>query len=357
MLFDSKFNRCRDVVTIAQVEGQDSSAVVHILQLRQGLVAGRFSYTCEVPYGLKDEEDAASAIQTVLQRRHYPSGEESRDSRFSWFPDEVLLSHIPVDAKELRTAIRGARSLVEPLRKRTITIKTASSKGQRKAVDARALEFAMENAQQVAYERSLGQEKRSALPSSIDGTAAKELANLLSLEKGPSRIECYDVSHTQGDFPVASRVVFIDGKPEPSLYRKFNIQTVEGVDDYASLEEVLERRFRRAWINGQGCPVDKEDPWAIPDLIVIDGGPGQLGAAIKGMSKASILPNNSSTQDDESLMNRRAHVAICALAKNQEHVFVHGRKDPVNNAPDSPALLLLRSLRDESHRFALSKYT
>jgi excinuclease ABC subunit C len=268
----------------------------------------------------------------------------------------------------LKSTIRQARNGVEPAQKSTITITCAATKRVRLEVDTRALKFASENARQVAFEKSLGAIEGSTL-SSVDGTAAIELASLLSLDNAPTRIECYDISHTQGDFAVGSRVVFLGGKPAPQLYRRFNIQTVEGVDDYASLEEVLERRFRRAWINGEGGPVDKEDPWALPDLVVIDGGPGQLGAAIKGMGKANIYPMSSlpsdTTSDDileedaeqqDTDPSRRAYVAICSLAKNQEEVFVYGQKKAVNDAPDSPALLLLRSLRDESHRFALNAH-
>jgi excinuclease ABC subunit C len=176
---------------------------------------------------------------------------------------------------------------------------------------------------------------------------------MLSLQKEPSRIECYDISHTQGSVPVGSRVVFVDGKPVPELYRIFNIKTVDGINDYASLEEILERRFRRAWINGEGGPVDSSDPWALPDLVVIDGGPGQLGAAVNGMAKASIYPTAIGLATERSGVTRSAHVPICSLAKNKEQVFVYGRTDPINETPDSAALLLLRSLRDESHRFAL----
>jgi excinuclease ABC subunit B len=368
MLFDSKYNQCRDVVAIGQVDNDASTAVVLVVQLRDGLVAGRFSYECKLPTGLNQEVDFSDVIQTVLERQHYPSGEESPGTRFSYFPDEVLLSHPPLDAKELKATIRQARNGVEPDRKSPITITCAATKGARLDVDARALEFASENARQVAFEKSLGAIEGSTL-SSVDGTAAIELASLLSLDNAPTRIECYDISHTQGDFAVGSRVVFVGGKPAPHLYRRFNIQTVEGVDDYASLEEVLERRFRRAWINGEGGPVDEDDPWALPDLVVIDGGPGQLGAAIKGMGKANIHPMSSlssdTTSDDileedaeqqDSDPSRRAFVAICSLAKNQEEVFVYGQKKAVNDAPDSPALLLLRSLRDESHRFALNAH-
>jgi excinuclease ABC subunit B len=359
MLFDSKYNTCRDVVAIGKVDSDTSKAVVLVLQLRGGLVAGRFTYECELVTGMTQEEDYSDVIQTVLEKQHYPSGEESPDTRFSYFPDEVLLSHPPLDAKELKATIRRARSVVEPGRKKAVTITSAAIKGPRVEIDARALEFAKENARQVAFEKSLVNLQNGAL-SSVDGTAAKELAIMLSLESVPSRIECYDISHSQGDYAVGSRVVFLDGKPAPHLYRKFNIKTVEGVDDYASLEEVLERRFNRAWIKRERGHVDEDDPWALPDLVVIDGGRGQLGAAIKGMGKASILPTPSIGAEILDVKNqnrsRSASVAVCALAKSQEEVFVHWQKNAVNDTPDSPALLLLRSLRDESHRFALNAH-
>jgi excinuclease ABC subunit C len=356
-LFDSKYNECRDVVAIAQIDGQETTAVVHVLQLRQGLVAGRFSYSCQVPLGLREDEDFAYAIQSVLEKQHYPSGEEAIDSRFSWFPDEILISHTPIDAVSLKKTIAQARKEVEGTA-RSVSISIPATKGPRHEVDARALEFALENAQQVAHERMLGEAVGS--QTALDGTAAAELAEMLALEKAPTRIECYDISHTQGEFAVGSRVVFIDGKPAPEFYRKFNIRTVEGVDDYASLEEVIERRFRRAWINGVGGPVDKDSEWGLPCLVVIDGGPGQLGAAIRGMSKAKVFPSPlqkvSVNGERHTGANRAAHVAICALAKSEERIYVHGQKEPINDSSDSAALLLLRALRDESHRFALQAH-
>lgn len=200
---------------------------------------------------------------------------------------------------------------------------------------------------------------------------------MLEVESPLKRIECYDISHTQGEDAVGSRVVFIDGKPVPSLYRRFNIKTVDGVDDYASLSEVLERRFKHAWVNGKGGLVEGKDPWTLPDLVVIDGGVGQLGAAIKGMEKASIFPATRQSLPSEEgeiieehyvdsiesglklvegTLSRFGAVPICALAKNKEEVFIHGRSTPVNDSPDSAGLLLLRSLRDESHRFALRNH-
>ena len=235
-------------------------------------------------------------------------------------------------------------------------VRGPAKRGKNKESDQRALALAIENAKQAAFERSLDS-VRSAAKTSMDGTALKELAEYLGLEEVPTRIECYDVSHTQGDYPVASRVVFVEGKPVPQLYRRFNIRSVDGPDDYASLQETLSRRFRRAWVNGEGGPVGKDDPWTLPDVVLIDGGVGQLNAAAKGMAQARVFPVDGngmvSPKDGE---HRAATVAICSLAKNHEELFVYGAKGPVNEAPDTPALLLLRALRDESHRFALKSH-
>jgi excinuclease ABC subunit C len=241
---------------------------------------------------------------------------------------------------------------VEPKRRTKVEILTSATRGARREVDARALEFCNKNALLILNQKSLENQQGSAV-SSLDGRGAKELGKLLCLKDPVKRIECYDISHTQGESAVGSRVVFLDGKPAPHLYRKFNIKTVNGVDDYASIQEVLERRFRRSWINGAGGQVDEKDPWSIPDLVVIDGGQGQLNAAIKGMSKAMVYPSKTSSDPGAP---RSAIVPICSLAKDKEEVFVPGRSTPVNQTPDSPALLLLRSLRDESHRFALKSH-
>ena len=146
-------------------------------------------------------------------------------------------------------------------------------------------------------------------------------------------------------------------------YRKFNIKTVQGVDDYASLAEVLERRFRRLDVSSSHNNGD-DDPWCLPDLVVIDGGPGQLNAAIRGMARAGVTPANCvQPAEDSDLVDlvdggviSMASVAVCSLAKREEQVFVPGSSLPVNDTPNSPAVLLLRALRDESHRFALKSH-
>ena len=403
-LFESEYNQCRDVVALGT--SQDAStSVVHVLQLRQGLIAGQFSYSFELQSGLDSSEDYSDAIQTVLEQRHYPSGGASAGGgRFSFFPEEVLCQYPIVQGKNLKDAIRSARNHAEPDTKgsvKKISVRTVARRGSRKDADSRAMECAVANAEQVANEKALttiaGVRK-----SSVDGTAAEELVSLLSLERVPERIECYDISHTQGQVAVGSRVVFINGRPAPHLYRRFNIKTVDGIDDYGSLEEVLERRFLRSWKKaedddtGEGIMelVDKDDPWAMPDLVVIDGGKGQLSAAIKGMAKANVYPGrvssvapaateelNGDTEEDAFVIEEETYpppppnddattgycnsdqqqhstttVNVVAIAKRKEKLFVDEVADPVNGSSDSPALLLLRALRDESHRFALKSH-
>jgi excinuclease UvrABC nuclease subunit len=358
LLFDSPYNVCRDVVTATPVTGSKDAVVVQVLQIRDGMVAGRFRYKCEVPCGCSSDADLASCIQTVIEQRHYPSAIESLSGGgIPWFPQEILVSHEPLEMQSLVSSLMEHRKEVERSgSKARLSITAGSRRGTKKIADERLLEFAKANVDNLSERDDTSDEIQVE-------AASTELAQLLSLQRNPSRIECFDISHTHGSFPVGSRVVFIDGKPAPELYRRFNVRTVVGVDDYASLEEVLERRFRRASVNGIGGPVDPHDPWAMPDLVVIDGGPGQLGAAIKGMSKAQVFPPNEvglesqlSDRSAKSEKDRKATVAVCALAKSNEDLYVHGVSSPVNEAKDSPGLLLLRALRDESHRFALRSH-
>ena len=364
-LFDSKYNQSRDVVVVGQIE---SINLVYVLQLRDGLVAGQFSYTFDLNTGLHSDADFGDVIHNVLEKKHYPSGAHS-SSGFSHFPNEILTQY-SIDGKSLREVIRLAHNECQPEEgKFKVTVREAATKGVRHESDKLALQCAMENASQAARDRLLASIQNVPI-TSVDGTAALELAELLSLNDPPKRIECFDISHTQGEGTVASRVVFLDGQPAPDLSRRFNIQTVDGVDDYASLEEVLERRFRRVWINGNGCLVDKSDPWAKPDLVVVDGGKGQLSSAIKGMQRANVYPllkDNTDWQLNKNLIDcnssiletegieRHTFVPIVSLAKNLEEVFHIGSK-PINTSQDSAALLLLRAIRDESHRFALNSH-
>jgi len=151
--------------------------------------------------------------------------------------------------------------------------------------------------------------------------ACEELARELSLTKMPKKIECFDISHLQGEETVASMVVFIDGRAEKKLYRRFKIRSHEGIDDYKSMQEVIKRRIAKA--NDAG--------WELPDLIVVDGGKGQLSSVVDLMGD----------------------VAVIAFSENDE-IFVPGRSDAIVLSKRNYALRLLQRVRDEAHRFAVS---
>jgi excinuclease ABC subunit C len=163
--------------------------------------------------------------------------------------------------------------------------------------------------------------------------ALAEIADALSLAAPPGRIECYDISNTQGSDSVGSMVVFEDGAPRNAEYRRFRIRTVAGADDFASHQEVLRRRFRR---------VPDEDGmeairWRLPDLVVIDGGRGQVSAARETMEALGLHD-----------------VPLVGLAKEREELFLPGTAAPIVLPATSPALYLVQRLRDEAHRFAIT---
>ena len=160
--------------------------------------------------------------------------------------------------------------------------------------------------------------------------AITDLQNALGIPTPPMRIECFDISHIQGLEPVASLVVFERGVPKKSDYRKFKIKTVQGIDDFASMAEVVGRRYRRLSEEGQ----------ALPNLILIDGGKGQLSAACGAL---------------HSIMGAAyKKLGIAALAKREEELFVPDRPDPIRLPQDSPASLLVQHVRNEAHRFAIT---
>jgi excinuclease ABC subunit C len=159
-------------------------------------------------------------------------------------------------------------------------------------------------------------------------TALQELADHLDLPEPPSRIECYDISNTQGTASVGSMVVFIDGQSAKDQYRRFQIKTVEGSDDFASMREVLRRRLKRAK-NSEG--------WSPPDLIIVDGGKGQLNAAREVFSELEV-----------------EHIALASLAKENEELFVPNQSQSILLPRTSQSLYLVQRIRDEAHRFALA---
>jgi excinuclease ABC subunit C len=165
--------------------------------------------------------------------------------------------------------------------------------------------------------------------------ALEELREALNLESLPIRIECFDISNIQEASPVGSMVVFQDAVPKKAHYRKFGVRSLDGQDDFAAMAEVVSRRFARLR-DGVGAEEYDESFAATPNLVVIDGGKGQLAAALAAM-QAYDLPR----------------VAVISLAKRVEEVYVPGRPDPILLDPHAPGLQLLQRIRDEAHRFAL----
>ena len=165
--------------------------------------------------------------------------------------------------------------------------------------------------------------------------ALEELAEALGLPAPPLRIECYDISNFQGSESVGSMVVFEDGKPRSGEYRRFKIRTVTGPNDFASHQEVLRRRFRTVRAGEEG--VEEARRWAMPDLVIVDGGKGQVSAAKEVLDELGLhdLP-------------------LAGLAKEREELFLPDRSEPVVLPATSPALYLVQRLRDEAHRFAIT---
>ena len=184
----------------------------------------------------------------------------------------------------------------------------------------RLVEMASKNAELI-----LNQKETNVVYRAGDNPALIELQELLSLPRPPQRIEGFDISNLGSQFAVGSMVVLEDGLPANSEYRRYKIRGVDGQDDFAMMNEVLSRRLRRA--------VEEN---VLPDLILIDGGKGQLGAACEALETLGL-----------------SHLPIIGLAKRFEHIFLPGQSDPIVLRHDNPTLHLIQRLRDEAHRFAL----
>jgi excinuclease ABC subunit C len=175
-------------------------------------------------------------------------------------------------------------------------------------------------------------ESRFRGPQTVGSRSLEALAELLGMAEPPFRIECFDISNVQGTDSVASMVVWEGGKPLKSDYRSFNIKTVEGADDYASIAEAVTRRYRRRLAEGA----------RLPDLVLIDGGRGQLSAAVTSVTAL--------TREGLPMLT------VASIAKREEEIYLEHRDQPIRADRSSPALQLLQRIRDEAHRFALSKH-
>src|SRR5207244_328440 len=233
-------------------------------------------------------------------------------------PDEILLP-TPISDEEIRAEYLSER------RGKKVAI-LVPQRGDK----LRLVEMARENARQSFAERRDAGKQAARM--------AAELQQRLHLANAPKRIECVDIANIQGTLSVGSVVAFDEGMPAKAGYRHFRIRSVEGADDFASMAEVLQRRFRDAKERGD-----------LPDLLVIDGGPGQLSAA------SAVVHDLGITElEVVALAKERVErdATACEIRRRPERVFLPGRKNPVVLKPNSSALFLLQRVRDEAHRFA-----
>jgi excinuclease ABC subunit C len=291
-----------DVIGIA-VDGD--RAAVQVFPLRDGRLIDRYGFHLENVAG----QETAALLETFAVE-YYGSSPS--------VPPQIV---VPPDAgdtealEEFLSQRRGSRVEVR-----------APVRGEKR----RLQQLATENAR-VALESDVAQAEQRRLRRV---EALEELREALNLESLPLRIECYDVSNIQGEAVVGSMVVFQDAVPKKAHYRKFGVRGLNGQDDYAALAEVIARRFAR--MRDAAADDYDESFAAVPNLVVIDGGKGQLAAALQAM-QAYDLPR----------------VAVISLAKRIEEVFVPGSSEPIPLERDSAGLHLLQRVRDEAHRFAV----
>jgi excinuclease ABC subunit C len=292
-----------DVIGIAASNG---SAAVQVFPLRGGRLTDRHSFFLENVGG-----QDLDALLEAFCLEYYGSA-----------PSIPPLIVVPPDAgslaalEEFLSDLRGTKVEVRPARR-----------GEKR----RLQDLAQQNAE-LALESDSMRSERTRLRR-IE--ALEELREQLNLESLPIRIECFDISNIQDAAPVGSMVVFQDAVPKKTHYRKFGIRHEGGQDDFAMMAEVISRRFARAKPDAAAADYD-EGFAAIPNLVVIDGGKGQLSAALAAMQKFEL-----------------PRVAVIALAKKEEEVFLPGRPSAVVLDPGSAGLQLLQRIRDEAHRFAL----
>ncbi len=296
--------RDRDVVAVA-VAQQGTEGHATVLQVRNGkMVAVRH-------YHLQNTDPSLTEAQVLFDfvSQYYVQAQAAEEP----MPREALFPVAPDDCELLES---------------TLGVGIRVPDGQ---VDEQLMNVARANAQ-YALEQSQRKQEGHGIK------ALEEVQDKLDLPRLPHRIECYDISNFQGEDAVASRVVFMDGAPDKNLYRRYKIRTVEGSNDFAMMREVLDRRFSKG-----------EE--ALPDLVVVDGGKGQLsqavaildelsvqGVAVVGLAKARTERDFQSTE----------------VKSSDERIFIPGRKNPVALRPNQDAYKLLVHVRDEAHRFAVS---
>jgi excinuclease ABC subunit C len=294
----------RDAIALA---ADDEHACIQLFQIRAGRLVGRLGFVADIQAG-----DQGTILQRALEA-HYANVDAVE------IPAEILVQTELPEAEILAGYLSQQKG-----RKVTIVVPQRQQK-------ADLIEMVERNAQ---YELARNQRFNDR-----NHQAQQDLANLLDLPEPPRRIEGYDISHIQGSDAVASRVVFVDGLPAKQHYRHYKIRSAEvrpgHSDDFASLAEIVQRRFRK-FIDDPEAERTGDPDW--PDVVMIDGGKGQLSAVVNVLQGTGIL--------DE--------VQFVSLAKQREEIFLPAATDPLDTDPEQPGVQLLRRVRDEAHRFAVS---
>lgn len=297
-----------DVVGIAEDELEAS---VQVFLVRHGRVVGRTGFLLDKVLDLTAPETVSAAMEHLY-------GDEPA---MGW-PKLVLVPEMPDDPELYRAWLAEMRGTNVELR--------VPKRGAKREL----AETVHHNAAEVLMRHRL----RRASDHNTRAKALNELQQTLDLPEAPLRIECYDMSHLQGTDYVGSMVVLEDGLPRKSEYRRFRIKGVQGNDDFAAMTEVLHRRLS-AYVADRELPVAERGKFAYPpQLILVDGGKGQLGVATKVLDELGL--------DGE--------IPVASLAKRFEQVYLPGRSDPVEVPRGSEALFMLQRIRDESHRFAIA---
>lgn len=298
----------QDVIAFAR---EKDDACVQVFFIRGGKLLGREYFVLE---GAREEDDRE--VMGAFLKQFY---EEA-----AYVPPEVLLPEHIDEALIIERWLKGKRGDKVTLR--------VPRRGKKRQLVEMAAENAAETlaALRLQWQADAHKQER----------ALAELEGALELPRTPARIECYDISTIQGAETTGSMVVFVQGVPRRSHYRRFNIRDVEGQDDYASMREVLERRFRRWQIAQSEEMLGSRDikGWAkLPDLLLVDGGKGQLSVAVEVLRSYDLLEA----------------VSVVALAKQRDELFLPGRSGPIALPRRSEGLFLVQRVRDEAHRFAV----
>ncbi len=322
----------QDVIAFASSE--DETCVMTFF-FRNGKLIGREFFILQ---GTRDS--SPGEVMTSFLQQFYESSPH--------IPPEIVIEAEPDDRAVIQAWLREKR-------KGAVTI-TTPKRGEK----LRLIEMVKQNAQEVLEQQRI----KWLTDSQKTQLALEELQEALNLAAPPQRIECYDISNTQGTNSVGAMVVFESGRPKPGEYRRFKIKSVEGPNDFASHQEVLRRRFRHAGMQSTTRNEDSADlegqfiatsedgagetgapgapgaqfqhDWAMPDLIIIDGGKGQLSAAMEVLQELHI------------------DIPTVGLAKENEEIFIPGSPDPIILPRSSQALYLVQRIRDEAHRFGIT---